>query len=204
MKVLIAEDDGFFRKMLEQLLAPDYEVTTVDNGILAWDVLQEADPPRLAILDCVMPGLSGPQVCRNVRSNPRTAATYLIVLTAKNSVPDIVAGLRAGADDYLTKPFHAEELRAHLRVGQRVIDLQSALERQAHVLSEALKREKLLQHLLPMCPVCKAKRIDSKYWEDLENYIRTSGISAGKCPTCSVRQADDSHSAAVAAGGRSR
>lgn len=202
MKVLIAEDDGFFRKMLQQLLRADYEVTTVEDGIRAWDVLQEDDAPRLAILDCVMAGLTGPQVCRNARSHPRTAATYLIVLTARNSVPDIVAALRAGADDYLTKPFHPEEVHAHLRVGQRVLELQSALERQSRVLSEALKREKSLLHLLPMCPACKAKRTDSKYWEDLESYIRTSGISAGTCPGCSAPQPEDSHAPGVTAGVR--
>jgi len=91
VKALIAEDDAFFRKMLQQLLAPNYQVESVADGIRAWDALQQKDAAKLAILDWVMPGLSGPQICRNVRANPNTADCYLILLTAKNSVPDLPA-----------------------------------------------------------------------------------------------------------------
>lgn len=197
MRVLIAEDDAFFRKMLQQLLTPHYEVCAVEDGIRAWDELQGEKPVRLAILDWVMPGLSGPQICRQARSNPATAATYLILLTAKNSIPDIVAGLRSGADDYLTKPFDAEELRARVRVGERVIALQSALEDQRRVLDDSLKRESVLQKLLPICPGCGCKRISSEYWREVEAYIEKAGLEEGICPQCITRQGTGSHSQAA-------
>ena len=187
MKVLIAEDDAFFRKMLQQLLTPNYEVQSVPDGIRAWDALQQEDAAKLAILDWVMPGLTGPQICRNVRADPKTADCYLILLTAKNSVPDIVAGLRSGADDYLTKPFDAEELRARLRVAQKVITLQRAVHDQALELKNAAAREKFLQSLLPVCPACKAKRNDLRYWRQVEAYFIGRDAGPGTCPSCSER-----------------
>lgn len=130
MKLLIAEDDVFFQNLLRQILEPEYEVIVVDDGARAWELLQQADAPRLAILDWIMPGLSGPEVCRNVRAFPSSSSNYLIILTAKNSTADIVSGLRAGADDYITKPPVAAELRARVRIGERVIRLQDALQSQ--------------------------------------------------------------------------
>ncbi len=112
MKLLIAEDDPFFRRILEQLLGSEFEISTAVDGNVAWTMLQENDGPRLAVLDWVMPGMTGPEVCRLVRTTPRLASAYLILLTDKNSAADITAGLRAGADDYLTKPFDPGELRA--------------------------------------------------------------------------------------------
>ena len=131
MKLLIAEDDEFFQRVLQQILGLDHEITVAPNGDEAWAALQGPDAPRLAILDWVMPGLSGPQVCRKVRACPALASMYLIILTAKNNEADIVSGLRAGADDYITKPPLAAELRARVRVGERVVELQAALEQQS-------------------------------------------------------------------------
>ena len=190
MKVLIAEDDAFFRKMLQQLLTANYEVQSVPDGIRAWEALQQDGAAQLAILDWVMPGLSGPQICRNVRANPQTADCYLILLTAKNSVADIVAGLRAGADDYLTKPFDAEELRARLRVAQKVIALQRTVRDQALALKNAAAREKFLQSLLPLCPACKAKRNDPRYWRRVEAYFIGREAGPGTCPSCSENSSD--------------
>jgi DNA-binding response OmpR family regulator len=131
MKLLIAEDDDFFQKILQQVLGTGHEIIMVNSGDEAWAVLQRADAPQLAILDWVMPGLSGPQVCRNVRACPALSSMYLIILTAKNSEADIVSGLRAGADDYITKPPLPAELQARVRVGERVLELQAALEEQS-------------------------------------------------------------------------
>lgn len=131
MKLLIAEDDDFFQKILQQVLGADHEIVIANNGDDAWAVLQRADAPQLAILDWVMPGLSGPQVCRNVRACPALSSMYLIILTAKNNEADIVSGLRAGADDYITKPPLPAELRARVRVGERVLELQAALQEQS-------------------------------------------------------------------------
>ena len=130
-KLLVADDDPFFQTLIGGLLTPDYDLVIVKDGNEAWRELQRDDGPRLAILDWVMPGLSGPQVCRKVRACPALASMYLIILTAKNNEADIVSGLRAGADDYITKPPLAAELRARVRVGERVVELQAALEQQS-------------------------------------------------------------------------
>ncbi len=130
-KLLIADDDPFFQTLLGGLLAPDYEVVIVQNGTDAWRELQAPDAPRLAILDWVMPGLSGPQICRKVRSSRTLSSTYLILLTARNNESDIVSGLRAGADDYITKPPIPAELRARIKMGERVLALQDAVKASA-------------------------------------------------------------------------
>ena len=133
MKLLIAEDDDFFQRILHQVLGSAYDIISAYDGDDAWTVLHEPDAPRLAILDWVMPGLSGPQVCRRVRACPDLASMYLIILTSKNNEADIVSGLRAGADDYITKPPLPAELLARVRVGERVLELQAALEEQSAV-----------------------------------------------------------------------
>jgi DNA-binding response OmpR family regulator len=127
VRVLIAEDDALFRRALQQLLSVEFEITAVEDGDAAWEILQREDHPPLVLLDWIMPGLSGPQVCRNLRAKQATSGVYAILLTAKNSAADILAGLRAGADDYITKPFEAEELRVRVRLGRRILEMQAAL-----------------------------------------------------------------------------
>ena len=150
MKILVADDDPFFRRLLEKVLAPDFEVETANDGVEAWEAIQRAEVPLLVILDWVMPGLSGPQVCREVRAHANTATTYLILLTSRNSSPDILAGLRAGADDYITKPFEPEELRARVRGGCRIIDLQQEVASVRTELEASLLREQGLQARLDL------------------------------------------------------
>jgi len=144
MRLLIAEDDVFFQKLLQQILSPDHEVVVACDGNEAWEKLQSPDAPQLAILDWVMPGLSGPQVCRRVRACAALSSMYLIILTAKNNEADIVSGLRAGADDYITKPPIPAELRARVRVGERILALQDAVEAQSLLANQALRSENLL------------------------------------------------------------
>jgi len=141
MKLLIAEDDVLFQKMLAQVLAPQYDITLACNGDEAWEILQRPGAPRLAILDWVMPGLSGPEICRKVRACPSLASMYLIIVTSKNNEADIVSGLRAGADDYITKPPIAAELKARVRVGDRVLTLQEAVETQSITRNVHAERE---------------------------------------------------------------
>ena len=131
MKILVAEDNGLFQKVLQQVLGYDYELVVANDGNQAWEALQFPDSPRFAILDWVMPGLTGPQICRRVRACAALSSMYLIILTAKNSESDIVAGLRSGADDYLTKPPVPAELRARVKVGERILALQEALQVQS-------------------------------------------------------------------------
>lgn len=141
MKLLIAEDDAFFRNILEQVLAPEHELSFTHDGDEAWAALQSPNAPRLAILDWVMPGLTGPQICRKVRACERLSSMHLILFTARNSTADITSGLRAGADDYITKPFDADELRARVRIGQNKLLWKDAVESQSILVTYALHRE---------------------------------------------------------------
>jgi diguanylate cyclase (GGDEF)-like protein len=126
--VLIAEDDPIFRRILESWFKRwDYRVTAVENGVDAWEVLQREDAPQLAILDWMMPGMDGIELCRRIRSRDQGVYRYVLLLTAKDDKQDVIAGLEAGADDYLTKPFDVNELRARVRAGKRILDLQAAL-----------------------------------------------------------------------------
>ncbi len=147
MRVLIAEDDDFFLKLLKQVLGPKHQLIIARDGDEAWRLLQAPDAPRLAILDWVMPGLSGPEVCRKVRACAHLSSMYLIILTAKNDEADIVSGLRAGADDYITKPPMPAELQARVRVGERILALQDALASPAASADQAFGRETLLKEL---------------------------------------------------------
>ncbi|MGH9661723.1 MAG: GGDEF domain-containing response regulator [Bryobacteraceae bacterium] len=127
MRILIAEDDAISRRLLETILGKwGYEVVVAVDGDQAWDSLQAEDAPRLAILDWMMPGKDGIEVCRRVRE--RTAPyVYVLLLSAKSQREDLVHGMEAGADDYITKPFDANELKVRLRAGRRILDLQEQL-----------------------------------------------------------------------------
>ena len=128
MKILVAEDDALSRTLLERtLLRAGYEVISAINGTAALEELTRDDPPRLALLDWVMPEKSGVEVCREMRRKKDQAYTYLILLSSRESKEDIVHGLESGADDYLTKPFDSDELKARLRVGERILELEDRL-----------------------------------------------------------------------------
>jgi diguanylate cyclase (GGDEF)-like protein len=132
MRVLAAEDNPVFQSMLRTLLRKwGYEAIIAHDGDEAWRILDAPDPPRLAVLDWMMPGMDGVQVCQRLRTTRRDTYTYVLLLTARTESEDLVAGMDAGADDYLTKPFNAQELRVRLRAGRRILDLQDALRRQA-------------------------------------------------------------------------
>lgn len=141
MKILIAEDDPLFRSLLAELLSPEFEVVISKDGVQARDILLQEHAPNMALLDWIMPEITGPQLCRELRAHAKTAGTYLILLTAKNDSADIIAGLRAGADDYITKPFVTEELRARVRIGRRVLEMQATINSQRDALEEAAGRE---------------------------------------------------------------
>jgi two-component system cell cycle response regulator len=127
-KILIAEDDPVSRHMLKAFLVKwDYQVVAAADGLEALAILEAEEAPSLAVLDWMMPGLEGPQVLQRVREHPERPYVYVILLTARSQKGDMLEGLESGADDYLTKPFDAQELRARLRVGQRILDLQESL-----------------------------------------------------------------------------
>lgn len=128
MKILIADDSEFSRRLLQTTLErAGYEVTAVDNGAAAARCLCDEDGPRLALLDWVMPGLDGPAVVRAVRKHRQQPYVHMVLLTSKHAKEDIVAGLDSGADDYLTKPFDPQELKARLRTGERILLLEDRL-----------------------------------------------------------------------------
>jgi two-component system, cell cycle response regulator len=128
MRILVAEDDAISRTLLERTLQrAGYNVIAVENGAQAIAELLKQDAPRLALLDWIMPEKDGVEVCREVRRGKDQAYTYLILLSSRESKEDIVAGLESGADDYLTKPFDMDELKARLRTGHRILELEDHL-----------------------------------------------------------------------------
>ena len=156
MKILIAEDDPSSNLLLQTTLEMwGYNVISTTDGKEAWEILQGIDPPSLAILDWMMPELDGLDVCRNVRKVDKAPPIYLILLTAKGNKDDIITGFKAGADDYMVKPFNREELRARITVGVRVVELQQELMERVRELEEALSKVKILQGLIPICSYCK-------------------------------------------------
>ena len=188
MKILIAEDEDVSRLALEALLAKQgHEVVTTTNGNDAWTALQAANPPTMAILDWMMPALDGPEICRRVRATAGLRAIYIILVTAKSGKKNLLEGLSAGANDYVTKPFDHDELEARVYVGAQMVQLQLELARRVVELEEALTSVKQLQGLLPICSYCKRIRDDQDYWHRVENYIGAHSeaqFSHGICPDC--------------------
>jgi two-component system cell cycle response regulator len=128
MKILIADDDRMSRRLLQTTLEREgYEVNAVSNGRSALQELSLPDGPRLALLDWMMPELDGPRVCQGVRKQHGRPYVHIVLVTSRESKEDVVAGLEAGADDYLTKPWDPAELIARLRVGQRILQLEDRL-----------------------------------------------------------------------------
>ncbi|MCL4215479.1 MAG: response regulator transcription factor [Candidatus Hydrogenedentes bacterium] len=188
MKILVAEDDATSRAILESMLTKwAYEVVTARDGEEAWAMLQAEGAPRLAILDWIMPGLEGIEICRRARQMGACQPLHIILLTAMEQKEDIVAGLEAGADDYITKPFDISELQARVRAGQRIVELQAALQNQVAELQEALTHVRTLQGILPICMHCHMIRDDQESWQRIENYLEAHSeaqFSHGLCPAC--------------------
>ena len=188
MRVLVVDDDAMIRRLLETTLTRwDYEVVIATDGEKAWEILQQDDAPSLALMDWTMPRMDGLELCKRVRTLQRSPRPYLIFLTAKGRIEDIVTGLEAGADDYMIKPFEREELRARIHAGRRVLDLEHSLADRVVELEEALQRVKLLQGLIPICAWCKKVRDDRNYWQQVETYIEghsDAQFTHGICPEC--------------------
>lgn len=144
LRALIADDDAVSRRMLARSLRQwEYEVVEAPDGAQAWEILTGADAPRIAILDWMMPGLTGPEVCRRIRRRSGSGYTYVLLLTARSEKKDLVEGMDAGADDYLIKPFDSQELQARLRAGRRILELESALVAAREALREQATRDPL-------------------------------------------------------------
>uniref|UniRef100_Q01XP0 diguanylate cyclase n=1 Tax=Solibacter usitatus (strain Ellin6076) TaxID=234267 RepID=Q01XP0_SOLUE len=137
MRVLAAEDNPVFQSMLKTMLTRwGYEAVIARDGTEAWNILEGDGAPRLAILDWMMPGMDGVEICRRIRSANREPYVYILLLTARTESQDLIEGMDAGADDYLTKPFNAHELRVRIRAGRRILDLQEELLKAREALRE--------------------------------------------------------------------
>ena len=188
MRILIAEDSLVSRRLLETTLRRwGYDVLVACDGSEAWQVLETSEAPPLAIVDWVMPKMDGPELCRRIRQCKGTSLMYIVLLTAKGAREDIVAGLDAGADDYLVKPFDPGELRARVDVGRRLVELQRDLADRVRELEVALSQVRSLRGLLPICAYCKKIRDDRSYWQEVEGYITKHSeaqFSHSICPGC--------------------
>jgi sigma-B regulation protein RsbU (phosphoserine phosphatase) len=188
MRLLLAEDNTATRVVLESTLRDwGYDVVATADGAQAWQELQSERAPELVLLDWTMPDLTGPDVCRRVRSGPRAQSTFIILLTARANREDLLAGFQAGADEYIVKPFDLEELRARLQAGARIVELQAKLAERVRDLEAALTRVKQLHGLLPICAYCKRIRDDHNYWRQVEAYVSEHSeaeFSHSICPDC--------------------
>jgi phosphoserine phosphatase RsbU/P len=188
MRILIAEDDLTYRSMLAaELVKSGHTVQETNDGLEAWEAMLSYDAPRLAIIDWLMPELDGLEVIRRVRAMQSSIPPYMIMLTVKNKKADIISGLHAGADDYLTKPFDVGELQARVEVGRRMLEIQDALAAKVEALHLALEQIKTLRGIVPICANCKKIRDDRGYWNQVEVYLREhteANFSHGICPQC--------------------
>jgi len=188
VRALVADDDQLGALILARALQGlGLDVAVAHDGDQAWKMLDQDSGFGMAILDWMMPGADGPELCRRIRQDERRTRMHVILLTARDGRADIVAGLDAGADDYLIKPFNPEELRARVQVGIRIVSLQDRLARQVDELQEALSKVKQLRGLLPICSYCKRIRSDENYWEQVDSFVAQHSdaqFSHGICPTC--------------------
>jgi CheY-like chemotaxis protein len=188
VRILIADDDEVSLAALEAVLARrGHSVVTAADGEEAWAVLAGENPPPVAVLDWEMPGADGPELCRRARADERLRGTYLILLTARGGRADVVDGLQAGANDYVTKPFHPAELGARVGVGLEVARLQAELAGRVRELEAALAQVRQLKGLLPICGYCKSIRDDQNYWHGVAEYLQAHSdveFTHSICPGC--------------------
>jgi len=192
VKVLIAEDEFTTRMMVQVCLENwGYRVESVTNGVDALRVLQKPEAPHIAILDWEMPELNGVEVCRKVKEMNAETPPYVILLTGRDSKADIVKGFDAGADDYMTKPFNDNELRARVRVAERLVRTQSSLSETVAELRDALNQLEMLESGIALCGSCKkVYNIDDDQWhgfEDILEYGADPRFVRATCPACSKK-----------------
>jgi sigma-B regulation protein RsbU (phosphoserine phosphatase) len=187
-RVLVAEDHTPSRLALQALLERHgFQVTLAATGDEARAILTGFDPPPLALIDWMLPGMTGVELCRTIREGDPQHYVYFIVITARDTVEDLSVAFSAGADDFIRKPFETVELLARLKSGQRIVELEHRLARQLTEVQQALERVRQLQRLLPICMYCKRVRKDPTYWQEIDEYIHLqtgTDFSHGICPDC--------------------
>ena len=176
MNILIVDDDPTSRLILEATLKKSgHQVTATKNGTDALAAYDKGSIP-LVISDMVMPGMDGLELCRRIRAANRTQYTYIILLTSVSGKYGYLVGMKAGADDFIGKPFDEELLAARLVVAERIFNLQSQAKR--------------LDDVLPMCSLCKKVRNDPNSWQPIDSYIpehTDTRITRCYCPECVAR-----------------
>ncbi len=188
MQILIAEDDEASRFLLQNILENlQFQVIATADGKEAWETLNSSSQLHIAILDWEMPKLNGVEICRRLKNLERDTPVYVIILTGRDTKEDIVEGLDAGADDYITKPFDINELRSRINVAVRMVRTQVSLAGKVVELEEALDHVKTLQGIIPICMHCHKIRNDHQAWDRLEIYIANHSeaqFSHSICPDC--------------------
>jgi sigma-B regulation protein RsbU (phosphoserine phosphatase) len=191
MKIMVAENDPISRRLFEAtLLKCGYEVAVARDGLQAWEMLQSSYAPRLALIDRMMQGLDGLELCRKARGFLSNLPPYIILVTTRDRREDIVEGFQNGADDYLLKPFDPEELKARIRAAERIIELQRLLAKRQLELESALARNKRFHRLIPICVYCGRMKDGRDYWREVEAFVSShsdSRISRGVCPECDAK-----------------
>lgn len=189
MRILVAEDE-FTTRMMVQVCLEDwgYKVESVTDGNEAWQVLQRQEAPHIAILDWEMPGLDGVEVCRRAKELDIENPPYVILLTGRDTDQDILLGFDAGADDYMTKPFNDNELRARVRVAERLVRTQMSLAQSVAELKDALNQLEKLEGGVEICGDCK--KVFSPYdleWHSFEDVMHNGAdprFIVTICETC--------------------
>lgn len=191
VKILIVEDNKTVQTTLKRLcLSWNYNVIIADNGNEAWDILQKFTTPHIAILDRIIPGMNGIDICKKIRKMKTGVPNYVILFTALNSKKDIIEGFEAGADDYIVKPFLSDELRLRIKAGERIVKLQTSLTDNIKRLEDALSHIKTLQGILPVCCICHRIRDDKESWQRIEKYVSEHTdiqLSHTFCPDCAKK-----------------
>jgi DNA-binding response OmpR family regulator len=191
VRILVADDDPVVRRLLESTLKGfGHEVVAVVDGTAAWEQFTE----RLfdvVISDWVMPGHDGPALCRLIRGIADHPFAYVVLLTAKDTKTDLIQGIMAGADEFMTKPFDRGVLQARLHAAERVVRLERDLAQRVADLRRALDEVKVLRGLLPICMYCKRIREGPDLWERIEAYISEHSeaeFTHSICPSCYEEQ----------------
>jgi two-component system, cell cycle response regulator len=188
MQILVAEDDVTSRTILIAILRKwGFDPVAADDGNRAWRIMQQSDAPNIAVLDWEMPGMDGLEVCKRIRETPASNPPYIIILTARGEKADIVKGLDAGANDYISKPYDNDELHARVRVGQRMVELQTEL----IAAKDALAHEAMHD---PLTGILNRRAILDGLNKELNRVERgKSRLSIGLCDIDHFKQVNDTH-----------
>ncbi len=187
MKILIADDDPVSRRLLEDSLADlDHDVTVVCDGREAWSHLME-QRYDVVVSDWMMPEIDGVELCRRLRARTGDPFCYVMLITSRDTTDDVVEGITAGANDFMTKPWKREEFRARLCAAERVVQLERTLASRVAELQKALEEVATLKEILPICMYCKNIRDDEQAWQKIDDYIQKEGLASfthAICPDC--------------------